>query len=276
MKSEHIKAKLDRTERKEAKATERALNAFAVPGSAVDSSAATQTQGLQAAMVLGGCSSQEQRCPAALRKSSAFQEATAADHRNSSVVQEAIDLAKKKADGTLSSAEAKSMACVEEYYPIMDFTMRKLPAPESVGDVLAQVRKVLPVLDKKANLFKTGGVQTGICGGLDERLPVKVKNLRKRVLALERLNPRQRADHSLEDLLMIQKDLQKQVGLILVEITTSSQEVQVAKTQVELQSDRSWELSISRATVSTCLCCCSSVSVLWHKDFAPCKFSPRV
>jgi hypothetical protein len=36
---------------------------------------------------------------------------------------------------------------------------------------------------KKANVF-TGGVQT---------VPAKVKNLRKRVLALERLNPRQRA-----------------------------------------------------------------------------------
>jgi hypothetical protein len=82
------------------------INAFAVPESAIDSSAATQTQGLQAAMVLSGCPSQEQRCPAALRKSSVIQEATAA-LRKSSVVQEATDSVKTKADGTLSSAEAK-------------------------------------------------------------------------------------------------------------------------------------------------------------------------
>jgi hypothetical protein len=72
---------------------------------------------------------------------------------------------------------------------------------------------------------------------------------------------------------MIQRDLQKQAGLILVEITISSLEVQVAKTQVELQSDRAWGLSsISRATVSTCLCCCSSVSVVWHKNLVSFSF----
>jgi hypothetical protein len=67
---------------------------------------------------------------------------------------------------------------VEEYLPIMDFTMGKLlcagnlPIVKSmigsVGDVLAQVRKVMPVWDKEANVLKTGGVQTGICGGVQK------------------------------------------------------------------------------------------------------------
>jgi hypothetical protein len=77
---------------------------------------------------------------------------------------------------------------VEEYHPIMDFTMGKLPAPGSVGDVLAQVRKVLPVLDKKASVFKR--LHQYWTRKQASSLGAKVENLRKRVLALERLNPR--------------------------------------------------------------------------------------
>jgi ACT domain-containing protein len=169
---------------------------------------------------------------------------------DSGLIQEALDLDKRRKAGTLSEQEKTDMKGMQPYQALWQFTavlsIKGLPNPKSVEDILEQVKDVLPALHQKAIYQKEDNI-TGFTAGLEDRFASKVRHIEKKVTELKDMDEKSRARLSPADLLSIRQDLQKRVGIIMTEIATDQSDASQTVKDL-LDSDNAFKGALAEAS----------------------------